>query len=184
MFNCNANVRAGVLCSRERPFLRGNIKQVPKSHSWHSRAFALHNTAVIVTPLDVKWIDAMLARKEPDNRLHRWLAGMENANRSICAPKSCGRSAFRPASVIDVYYSPEAPADTVLRTSWPADWLAGYLRYFVYSRRSCVFSLVFLSRSFTKLITRLSITNTIATHRSISAWHFGYAPCSFSGWNW
>lgn len=46
----------------------------------------------------------------------------------------------------------------LIRTSWPADWLAGGLRYFAYLRyRSCVFLLVFLSRSFTKLITRLFI---------------------------
>lgn len=149
MFNCNANARAAV---ERNPF-----RAATSTGFWsHSEAALSYRT---IPPLsrDVKWIDAMLARKEPDNRLHRWFAGMENANRAIYAPKSRGRAAFRPVSVIDVYYSPEAPADTVLRTtSWPADWLAGYLRYFACSHRDRASPLL----SFAKLITRLSIANS------------------------
>lgn len=114
MFNYNANVRAEVLCLREQPFLRGNINRVSKSFA----ALLCFRTAnIVIVRRETNWCDA--GPKGANNWLYRWLPRMENANRSIYASKSRGRFAFRPASVIDVYYYRRR---LLIRYCWSVDW--------------------------------------------------------------
>lgn len=149
MFNCNANgAAAGSGCAPGRdgkqPFRHG-----PKCHS--TGGFLLPCRRPLRRDARwFRWVRKERKKRARDNRLRRWLAGTENAREwAIDSPRRATSLSAAPlciplgASVIDVYYSPEASADTILRqvSCRQADWpTKGGLRYFVCTRgESCVF---------------------------------------------